>query len=128
MPTPATPSNLTNTRWREDAVNSEEQNRLYREVSVTRPSKSLALRQAHIGPQNILQPHWWPLSMAYVDGYQHDSPFDSSMKGPFIWVTGSLDATHLLYGCQDRAAWALNRPPRGCREAAIRRAITAAEG
>lgn len=150
-PTPSTPSALTpfatdsatilNLCLVSRELRQQVQHRLYREISVVRPSKLYALQQAlaerpdlgrgverlHLGPQDILPPHWWPLKNAYAEGYSHESPGEEGCGGPFNWVSSSLATPCLPYGLREGAAWALNRPPKGCREAAILRAITSAQ-
>lgn len=151
-PTPGTPSALTpfatdsatilslclvNRELREQV-----QHRLYREISVTRPSKLYALQQAlverpekgrlierlHLGPQDILPSHWWPLSNAYRDGYSYENPGPGRCGGPFTWIATSLDKSQLPIGYEDRQAFVLKGSSQdSCRNLAIRRAIETAE-
>lgn len=118
------------------------QHRLYREVSVTRPSKLYALHQAlverpemgklierlHIGPQDILPPYWWPLTNAYAEGYSHESSGEEGCGGPFDWLATSLDQSQLPAGFEDRQPFLFDRSPSpSCRDAAIRQAIGTAQ-
>lgn len=123
-------------------LRSQVQPLLYKEVSITRPSQLYALQQAliadsekgkliqrlHIGPQDILPSYWWPLTSKQPTKLESEAnPPVKFVRGPFVDLMTSSDTRDLPSGYQKRQRWGLNDSVRGCRDAAVKEAIEAAQ-
>lgn len=88
---------------------------------LAKPSRAVLIKSLHIGPQHVLPPQWFPLSQASV--------YDKGHKpgSPLKWLSISLVKGQLPFGMEDFQAIALDCPPSGCREAAIRDALNVAQ-
>lgn len=112
---------------------------LWREISITRPSSLYALHQSllahahrakliqsiHIGPQDILPRHWWPLSSTFVEPERRPEGLlpVKMYDRPHRWIASSLDRNDLPAGCGATAAWRWDQRSPSCRGAAVYAAL-----
>lgn len=119
---------------------------IYQKIAITRPSALYALHQVlqahperarlveeiHVGPQEILPPYWWPLSVLDAPkprlAPRRYARLDFGISShPRRLLSSSLDQSSLPFGCETRQAWSLDRSESSCREEAVHDALEQAQ-
>lgn len=115
------------------------QPKLYRQITIARPSTLYALTQTfsanperaqlvqaiHIGPQDVLPRSWWPVQLTCREAKTPFGAPESNINSQVLET--SLDPTRLPSGCAQGHAWSLTLTPSGCRDEAVYKALKTAQ-